>query len=364
MSSNKCSRKHKWCRLLNKMRSFWHFCAIGVSLGFVLLLLLIRTPFFPQLIGDLILMVPLPLVLGGLLLVWLPAFLFWSFRKSAAFLLLSMLLIAYIQGFTLSFPNYAPGDAITIRVIGSNRGQNNSNPIKPFVDQMRADIIALQEAGEWQLADGELDEEAWHMRKDSGYVVLSRFPISEAGLLSVASSEGFSSGVYGYRAVVDLDDGRKVAVYTVHLPTFRPLIDLVRPYNLWNELKSGHVPMSEFWSEMRGLGEARRFMVSALMDELSREPLPVILAGDLNSAPGGFPQRSLAKDLTDTFAEQGIGFGWTFPGKSSHLWTGYGPILRIDYIFVSEHFGVHGVEVEPDSGAQHRAVMAELTLMP
>ncbi|WOO41416.1 endonuclease/exonuclease/phosphatase family protein [Rubellicoccus peritrichatus] len=309
-------------------------------------------------------MVPVPLASLMLFLAWLPALIFWSFRKALVWFVVSLLLVAYIQGFTISLPNYAPGDIRPIRVVGSNRGQNDNNPIKAFVERTQADIVAMQEAGEWELADGELDTESWNVEKDSGYVILSRFPIVSKELLSIAESPGLPANAYGFRAVVELPGERLVAVYTVHMPTFRPLIEILRPYSLWSELRLGNFPWREFSSVVSMLGRERESAINALMGKLAKEPLPVILAGDLNSTPGGFPQRSLAGVLNDTFAEQGFGFGWTFPGKSSHLITGYGPVLRIDYIFASEHFSVHQVEVEPDSGAQHRAVMAELALMP
>jgi endonuclease/exonuclease/phosphatase family metal-dependent hydrolase len=75
--------------------------------------------------------------------------------------------------------------------------------------------------------------------------------------------------------------------------------------------------------------------------------------------------------LHDTWQEAGFGFGHTFPGSdipgSSRPKFGnwYVPqwLTRIDYVFVSSHWGVSSASMAQFDGvSDHRGVVAELVL--
>ena len=50
----------------------------------------------------------------------------------------------------------------------------------------------------------------------------------------------------------------------------------------------------------------------------------------------------------------------TFPGTTRNPFTGFGPWLRIDYVWADEAFVIAGFDTEEDRAAQHRAVAATL----
>ncbi len=90
---------------------------------------------------------------------------------------------------------------------------------------------------------------------------------------------------------------------------------------------------------------------------------PVIFAGDFNTTDQTRTYRLVARHLRDVHREAGFGFGFTFPAESYRL-LGKLPLpalVRIDYIFCSEHFTALRSRTLIDSGgSDHRPVVAEL----
>lgn len=90
-----------------------------------------------------------------------------------------------------------------------------------------------------------------------------------------------------------------------------------------------------------GLGRReRRIQAAALLgsDWSGRCSTPLIVAGDLNSLPGGQVYRSFAARMLDAHAEGARGRpAPTFPSRR--------PLLRIDHIFVSHDIKVAGASV-------------------
>ena len=95
---------------------------------------------------------------------------------------------------------------------------------------------------------------------------------------------------------------------------------------------------------------------------------PLIVAGDANATDLSDAYAFLSDDLVDSWREAGAGFGHTYPSSSSPgipalnlrfpNW-----LVRIDYIFHSEHWEAIDARVAPSSGgSDHRAVIAELVL--
>ena len=107
------------------------------------------------------------------------------------------------------------------------------------------------------------------------------------------------------RAVVAIG-GRPVAVYVVH-------------------------PLSPR-TERRVL--ANRLSTADLADQLRREPLPVVVAGDLNfTAETPNAAALTGVGLTDAFDLAGWGRGSTWPVRPR--WTGWPPGVRIDHVYLS-----------------------------
>ena len=92
---------------------------------------------------------------------------------------------------------------------------------------------------------------------------------------------------------------------------------------------------------------------------------PLLVGGDLNDVPGGKAATWIGERLWDVWAhaEEREGApstrqGETFPAED--------PTARIDYLFVSGHFAIEGVEVHAGDAAapasDHLPVVADLTL--
>lgn len=90
-----------------------------------------------------------------------------------------------------------------------------------------------------------------------------------------------------------------------------------------------------------GLGRReRRAQAQALLgaDWLGECPAPVVVAGDLNSLPGGQVYRSFAARMGDAHLAGS-------PGKPAPTFPSRRPLLRIDHVFVSADIGVASAAV-------------------
>lgn len=102
-------------------------------------------------------------------------------------------------------------------------------------------------------------------------------------------------------------------------------------------------------------GEAsHRAELEALASRLAREPLPVVVTGDLNTAPWGRTFRRTLSPLKDAAAGKGLATTWPAPLPR---------ILRIpiDHLLHTEHFRTIDYRVLPGVGSDHRPIYARLT---
>jgi endonuclease/exonuclease/phosphatase (EEP) superfamily protein YafD len=117
----------------------------------------------------------------------------------------------------------------------------------------------------------------------------------------------------------------------------------------------------------------REAEAQALADYASQTPGPLIAGGDLNAADLTKPYQIIRKaNLQDAWRAAGFGLGGTFPGSTepgSSRWK-IGPwyvpqwMLRIDYIFVSKHWGINSARAAQFDGvSDHRGVITELVML-
>jgi endonuclease/exonuclease/phosphatase (EEP) superfamily protein YafD len=125
-------------------------------------------------------------------------------------------------------------------------------------------------------------------------------------------------------------------------------------------------------STVTGYTKYRNSQAQALIDFAKQTDLPLVVAGDANSVFLSTAYEIITAELTDAWIEAGFGLGHTFPGSdipgSSRPKFGslYVPkwLVRIDYVFVSDDWGVASARVgEFDGLSDHRAVIAELFLL-
>lgn len=101
--------------------------------------------------------------------------------------------------------------------------------------------------------------------------------------------------------------------------------------------------------------------VDALANAVSQQKGPVLVAGDFNATMLNYPYIKIRKMLDNTFERTGLGLGFTFPSPNRRLGL-ITPFMRIDHIFMSQHFGIHNAYVVYDAGgSDHYPVVAMLS---
>jgi endonuclease/exonuclease/phosphatase (EEP) superfamily protein YafD len=156
--------------------------------------------------------------------------------------------------------------------------------------------------------------------------MISRYPMLES---QTPSNQRF------VRSVLEVQ-GQRVVVYSFHATI--PLFEIRRTYN--DDALSTNI----------------RDMVSLIQHEVD----PVILMCDCNSTPRTAQYAWLDAVLDDAHRARGRGFGLTFPANGDLASM---PLIRIDYIWYSDHFTALDAKVGDDSGgSDHFPLWARLVL--
>ncbi|MEM8598321.1 MAG: endonuclease/exonuclease/phosphatase family protein [Bacteroidota bacterium] len=144
-------------------------------------------------------------------------------------------------------------------------------------------------------------------------------------------------------------DGRTIALYNVHLHSFSSH----RPWREADERFSLRA-WADALQDYRRDFEVRAEQARVLRRLLDEEAHPFIVCGDFNSTPRSWVYAYLQQGLRDAFREAGSGWGATFPARL--------PLIRIDYLLVSDAWSVRRAYVDTGLASDHRPVIAELVL--
>jgi endonuclease/exonuclease/phosphatase family metal-dependent hydrolase len=115
--------------------------------------------------------------------------------------------------------------------------------------------------------------------------------------------------------------------------------------------------------------EGQKQTLTAVARTIEQENDPLIVLGDFNTTDLAANYHLMAEHLTDVHRAVGRGFGFTFPEPDFLALTPWyaqpvktmSPMVRIDHIFVSEHFIPQETHVVPEGyGSDHRPVVATL----
>lgn len=200
------------------------------------------------------------------------------------------------------------------------------------IAELEPDVVLVQEVDRFQPRTGRVDQAA-HLARAAGMhhsysptlvrgrgqygtLVLSRHEIVQEGRYPLAGRPGLEP-----RAVqwVTLDvHGQPVRVYNTHLEAVRPKV--------------------------------RRAQARQVASLVRRDPLPVVVGGDLNAWPGSPEVAEFSTHLVDTW-RAGRGDSATNAGGR-----------RIDYLFVSKRFRPVRTMVVPSSVSDHHRVLADVRL--
>ncbi len=304
---------------------------------------------------------PLAWLLPGLLL--LPLTLIWSWRSLPLLAVSAMVILGPLMGWrpdpgAPSAESYA---APSLTLMTWNRGQNGGQTPLDFKRRQQPDLLVLQEAT--------LRERALSRSSDYGdykvfqsageHTLLSKFPILESSLLPAGTTPRAARAA---RFVVDWN-GRRIAVYSVHLRTPRDVLLGQWKGGLFYGLFGFQgTPWAERSAQYQVFWDGQLDDARMILDAVRQDPLPALVAGDFNSPHTGHVHLLLTRELGDAHAQAGAGFGFTFPGKTRNPLSAGGPWLRIDYIFFTRHWSAMTCTTEAERASQHRAVAARLAL--
>lgn len=168
--------------------------------------------------------------------------------------------------------------------------------------------------------------------------ILSRWPISETGILKLQTTE---------HPWAKLDvNGKPVTLYNVHLDA--PLIygPRLNPPLVLDYDESG-----------------RNAQIDDLVAQTITTPNPYIIAGDFNLNEFSPAYGRLDTALDDTYRQTRGDYGATWPAGASEELPNIFPILfRFDYVWYSKGLRAVMSEVGPSMGSDHRPVFAALAL--
>ncbi|MBZ0290583.1 MAG: endonuclease/exonuclease/phosphatase family protein [Anaerolineae bacterium] len=299
------------------------------------------------------------------LLALLPAALVLRMRRNV----LRLMPVALIGGLwfapyfapkTASVPSGQTLRALTFNVWGYNPRMND---VEAWIRDSGADVVMLQEITPqhtqevlpklYELYPYHSDQEdLHHWNGTPNYnTTLSRYPILEIEEVDLQTPDTSNP----VRIVLDVN-GQKVAVYNVHMawPGGKPRFPIpARLNHFYVQVMLGYTD------------KIRNAQINRLLEHLKTEPYPYIFAGDFNTSDQTPTYNLLASHLRDAFREAGTGLGGSWPVASSRGLPGFlPPLIRIDYIWHSDHFRTVEAQQGPPLGSDHLALLATLALSP
>lgn len=272
----------------------------------------------------------------GLLFLVIPLVALWRRRWRLLVVALPALLIAVGPSWWLYRPRPEPssgGKTITVMSVNLLMANHRTGPIIEEIKAARPDVLFLQEyTDHWHDAiDAAVGEafpyKTYVTRKDSfGTAVYSRKPFK--GRVERHLDLG-SGSVPQVRAVIDFD-GRNVALYNIHFLPPRTLGYIIET----------------------------RAQFADLLDILSKEKLPVIIAGDFNFTERSPQAAALRKTgVLDAQDVGGWGRGATWPVSGFFRWV---PSIRLDHVYLAGGLTCADCRTGVGQGSDHRPVVAEV----
>ena len=253
------------------------------------------------------------------------------------------------------YPGLGAGErAVKIKVMTNNYGQNHGLKIQPFIDAEDPDFVALEDSP-GQAPVFQRDNPRRSVLGEGQFMLMSKVPIESGTVLEWPL---WRRGPIAAEYHVTWQ-GRKMAIYTVHMPTPRGDFAKLTGLGLIKELAGRNRRLSDEMSFAEAM-TARVQLARNLSEVFAREKLPFVAMGDFNMPPDGYMHRVINSGLTDCFEEAGFGFGFTFPCDTHNPLTLGSPWLRLDYVLCGPGWQTQDCHLEPDRRSQHRAVVATL----
>lgn len=245
-----------------------------------------------------------------------------------------------------------------LRLVSNNRADGNHTSISPFLEVIEPDLVLYQEqSNAWEYGTRYPDRQ---VKVEGQYLLMSKWPIVASELITFPA-ENHQYDLQVARFEVNYE-GQPIAVYSVHVYSPRDRLRALQGRGFFYELLGLRHLRSPTYDGFSGYLAARQQTCRELADHLRSEKLPFLVAGDFNMPDRGVIYRGLTAVMTDSFAAKGSGYGFSFPGTTSQIISGFGPWVRLDYIFASPQWQVQFAATEPERASKHRATAARLLL--
>ncbi|MDX1931080.1 MAG: endonuclease/exonuclease/phosphatase family protein [Capsulimonadales bacterium] len=247
-----------------------------------------------------------------------------------------------LMGFTWGWPQSPPPDALRLRVMTYNVkwGERDETRLAEEVIRHNPDLLLMQDsAGVLQKKLGKALA-GWNIRESGQYIAASRLPLSELEWIDISFP---NSNHHATRGTVTVD-GVPLAFITAHLLSPRYGLVSVRRREI---------------DGLKRNTESRLIEAERLAERIGQENGPVIVAGDFNAPQQGLVCRTIERaGVRDAFRAAGFGYGYTY-GRATKARHSY---VRIDHIFVSDHWGIARCFAGTDLASDHCPVIADIFL--
>lgn len=248
-----------------------------------------------------------------------------------------------------SWGGTSTGTPLTVVTCNLQGGKRDLSKIIRELEQIRPDIIVLQEAAYGfepilPLLEG------WSTVHRGEYLVASKYPVK---LRDICRAEAFGRAT-GILCEIDFPNS-PFLVCDVHLSTARHGLSQLRIDSL---LTGAGVDQLMLRQDLRGL---EAFETRAFASQQGFE-IPLLVTGDFNTPTSSSLYQKYWSDLTSAFDAGGWGYGYTSPSSELRHWPDNSPWLRIDHILCSSHWDVERCWVGRSDGSDHRLVAAQLSL--
>jgi vancomycin resistance protein VanJ len=266
-------------------------------------------------------------------------------RRSLITLCAAGALLAWpIMGLRLSRGGSGADATTQLRVLTCNihRNQLDAPAFKSMLDELRPDVVALQD---WtSVHEAELFAGGgWHCRRDTELFLASRFPIIKAApiLLDEPPKPEFKirpgTAVYYY---VQTPVG-PINMINLHLSSPHESLEALRG------LETDAPQQLEFNTHARELESAS---IERFLQGVNG---PVVILGDFNTPAESDVYSRHWGQFCDAFNLRGFGFGMTHVSTSSSV--------RIDHVLLGTGWDVSRCWLGPAAGSPHRPLMADIS---
>lgn len=184
-----------------------------------------------------------------------------------------------------------------------------------------------------------------------GLAIFSKYPIDYKGICSF--SKGYYSTIYADIVV----NKKTIRVFNHHMESNKFSSDERKHYeDLVGDFSAQqlHDVLMQFSTKMNEAYSVRAKQSDLVAKTISESPYPVIVCGDFNDVPVSYTYTTIKKNLIDTYASVGTGYGNTYSHKLFPF--------RIDYIMVDPAFHPISSRVPHVKYSDHYPVIAEVAL--